>query len=124
MSWSHVTITGHVVRAPRRRVADSGKVVVTLGLEIVNKLVGETGESNVVRSSVEVVCFNDLAENAHSTLRVGMRVVVAGLIAIRTWERAGGKGSSIDLIATDIGVSLRAATAVVTSVPERLAAAS
>jgi|SRR5687767_2802745 len=54
-SWSHVTITGHVVRAPRRRVAANGRVVTRLDLEIVNKLAGGVGESRVLRSSVEVV---------------------------------------------------------------------
>jgi len=53
-----------------------------------------------------------------------MRVVVTGLIAIRTWEReTGGKGSSIDFIATDLGVSLRRATAVVTPASDGLAVA-
>jgi single-strand DNA-binding protein len=62
-----------------------------------------------------VTLFNGLAENAGQTLRKGMQVLVIGKLTNNDWtDDAGATHRRTELIATNIGVGLMFATAVVT----------
>lgn len=67
-----------------------------------------------------MVCWRDLAENVALSLVKGSRVVVAGRLEQRTWETEDGdRRSRIELVAEDVGASLRFATAEVTRTERR-----
>ena len=67
-----------------------------------------------------MVCWRDLAENVALSLVKGSRVVVAGRLEQRTWENEDGdRRSRIELVAEDVGASLRFATAEVTRTERR-----
>ena len=58
------------------------------------------------------MCWRDLAENVALSLSKGMRVVVTGRLEQRSWETDdGGHRSKVEIVADEIGPSLRFATA-------------
>jgi single-strand DNA-binding protein len=58
------------------------------------------------------VCWRELAENVALSLVKGMRVVVTGRLEHRTWDTEEGEHrSKVEVVADDIGPSLRFATA-------------
>jgi single-strand DNA-binding protein len=64
---------------------------------------------------VRVVCWRDLAEHVAESVVKGTRVTVAGELAYRTWQDDDGNTKSMhEVNASDVGVSLRWATAKVT----------
>ena len=59
-----------------------------------------------------VVTWAQLAENVSSSLTKGMRVLVTGRLEQRSWEtEQGDKRSVVEIVADEIGPSLRFATA-------------
>ena len=62
----------------------------------------------------------DLAENVSASLRKGARVMVTGRLEQRSWETdQGEKRSVVEVVADEIGPSLRWATAEVTRTERR-----
>src|SRR5262249_29872801 len=60
----------------------------------------------------DVVCWGTLADNVAASLHKGSRVVVTGRLQYRTWETDNGdKRSKIEIVADEVGPSLRWATA-------------
>jgi single-strand DNA-binding protein len=58
------------------------------------------------------VCWRELAENAALSLAKGMRVMVTGRLEQRSWETDDGeRRSKVEIVAEEIGPSLRFATA-------------
>ena len=71
-----------------------------------------SGEWQEATSFFDVVCWRDLAENVALSLSKGMRVVVTGRIEQRSWESDDGvHRSKVEIVADEIGPSLRFATA-------------
>ena len=63
-------------------------------------------------SFFDVVCWREMAENASESLQKGSRVIVTGRLEQRSWEnQEGERRSKIEVIADEIGPSLRWATA-------------
>ena len=63
-------------------------------------------------SYFNVVCWGDLGENAAATLTKGNRCIVAGRMEQRDYEtNAGEKRTVFEVVADEIGPSLRWATA-------------
>jgi single-strand DNA-binding protein len=59
-----------------------------------------------------VTAWRSLAENAAESLTRGMRVIVVGRLQQRSWETPeGDKRSVVEIVADEIGPSLRWATA-------------
>jgi single-strand DNA-binding protein len=62
-------------------------------------------------SFFDVVCWRDLAENVVLSLTRGARIVVTGRLEQRSWETDDGETrTKVELVADDIGASLRFAT--------------
>jgi single-strand DNA-binding protein len=71
-----------------------------------------TNEWQEATSFFDVVCWRDLAENVALSLTKSMRVVVTGRIEQRSWETDDGEHrSKVEIVADEIGPSLRFATA-------------
>jgi single-strand DNA-binding protein len=59
-------------------------------------------------SFFDVICWREMAENVAQSLSRGVRVVVTGRMEQRSWESDNGeKRSKYEVVADDIGASLR-----------------
>ena len=111
-----VTVTGNCTRDPELRFTASGQAVATFGLAVnrrwQNKQTNEWDESV---SFFDVTCWQQLAENVSESVQKGTRLVVTGRLDQRSWEtQDGDKRSKIEIVADEVGPSLRWATASVT----------
>ena len=106
-----VTIIGNVVRDPELRHSQAGNPRTTLAIAWNRKRQGQEDET----SFFDVICFRELAENVAETARKGMRVAVYGSLQQRNWlSPEGDRRSKLEILADDVMVSLRRATAEVT----------
>jgi single-strand DNA-binding protein len=113
---NNVTITGNVTRDPELRFTPSGQAVANFGVAVNRRWQNrQTQEWEEQVSFFDVACWAQLAENVSETLTKGTRVTVAGRLDQRSWETPDGeKRSKVEIVADDVAVSLRWATAAVT----------
>jgi single-strand DNA-binding protein len=112
MSNSTTTITGNLTREPEIRYTKEGQATTTLGVAVNRRWQDKsTQEWQEAVSFFDVVCWRDLAENVALSLSKGMRVVVTGRMEQRSWETDEGEHrSKVEIVADEIGPSLRFAT--------------
>lgn len=102
-----ITLSGNVTRDPELRYTTGGKAVASFGLAV-NRRYQVGGEWQEQTSFFDVVAWGPLGENAAGSLTKGNRIVVSGRMDQRNWEtEAGDKRSKLELVADDIGASLR-----------------
>ncbi len=119
MASNSITVVGNLTRDPELRFTQSGKPTVTLGLDV-NRRYQVNGEWQEQTSYMNVVAWDQLAENIAASLTKGSRVLVTGRLDVREYEaRDGGKRTAVDIVADEIGPSLRWATASVERTPGR-----
>ena len=111
MADSTVTITGSLTRDPELRFTQGGRGVATLGVAV-NYRYQRNNEWVEEVSFFNVTAWGSLGENASASLTKGARVIVTGRIQQRSYEtQQGEKRSVVEIIADEIGPSLRWATA-------------
>ncbi len=113
MNGNSVTLVGNVTRDPELRFTASGQATATFGLAV-NRVWNDrqTNERKEAVSFFDIVCWREMAENASESLSKGARVVVTGRLEQRSWETPeGDKRSKIEVVADEVGPSLRWATA-------------
>jgi single-strand DNA-binding protein len=72
-------------------------------------------EEGPSRFLFDVICWRDLAENVAETVSKGTLVIVTGRLEQRSWETDDGeRRSRTEVVADEVGPSLRWATAEVT----------
>jgi single-strand DNA-binding protein len=110
---STTTIIGNLTREPEVRYTADGQASAVFGVAVKRRWPDrQTQEWQEATSFFDVVCWRDLAENVALSLARGMRVVVTGRLEQRTWETADGeRRSKVEIVAEDLGPSLRFATA-------------
>jgi single-strand DNA-binding protein len=116
MNGNSVTVVGNITRDPELRFTASGQATASFGLAV-NRIWNDrqTNERKEAVSFFDVVCWREMAENASESLSKGARVLVTGRLEQRSWETPEGeKRSKIEIVADEIGPSLRWATAQVT----------
>ena len=113
---NNVTITGNVTRDPELRFTPSGQAVASFGVAVNRRWQNrQTQEWEEQVSFFDVSCWSQLAENVSETLGKGTRITVTGRLDQRSWEtQDGDKRSKVEIVADDVAVSLRWATAEVT----------
>jgi single-strand DNA-binding protein len=113
---NNVSIVGNITRDPELRFTPTGQATATFGLAVNRRWQNrQTQEWEEATSFFDVVCWREMAENAAESLTKGMRVMVTGRLDQRSWEtQEGDKRSKIEVVADEIGPSLRWATAQVT----------
>ena len=111
-----VTVTGNATREPELRYTPSGQSVASFGLAVNRRWQNrQTQEWEESTSFFDVTCWSQLAENAAESVGRGTRVTVTGRLDQRSWENQDGdKRSKVEIVADDVAVSLRWATASVT----------
>ena len=108
-----VTLVGNLTRDPELRFTPSGAANATFGLAVNRRWQNrQTNEWEEATSFFNVVCWRELADNAAESLAKGMRIIVTGRLEQRSWETdQGEKRSVVEVVADEIGPSLRWATA-------------
>ena len=111
MADNTVTIVGNVTRDPELRYTTGGRGVASFGMAV-NRRYQVNGEWQEQTSFFNVVAWGTLGENVAACITKGTRLVVFGRLEQRSWETQDGeKRSKIEIIADEIGPSLRWATA-------------
>jgi single-strand DNA-binding protein len=116
MAGNTVVLVGNITRDPELRFTPSGQPTASFGLAVNRRWQNrQTQEWEEATSFFDVVCWREQAENAAESLAKGSRVIVTGRLEQRSWENSeGDKRSKVEVIADEIGPSLRWATAQVT----------
>jgi len=111
-----VTVVGNITRDPELRFTPSGQATASFGLAVNRRWMNrQTQEWEESTSFFDVVCWQQMAENASESLAKGSRVIVTGRLDQRSWETPDGdKRSKVEIVADEIGPSLRWATASIT----------
>jgi single-strand DNA-binding protein len=116
MADNTVTVIGNVTRDPELRFTPSGQAIATFGLAVNRRWQNrQTQEWEEQVSFFDVVCWAQLGQNVSDTLVKGSRAIVTGRLEQRSWESdQGEKRSKVEIIADEVGPSLRWATAEIT----------
>lgn len=119
-----ITLIGNLTREPEIRYTRDGQATTNLGVAVNRRWQDRTTkEWEESTSFFDVVCWRELAENAALSLVKGMRVVVTGRLEHRSWDTEEGEHrSKVEVVADDLGPSLRFATAEVQRTERKSAA--
>lgn len=106
-----VSFEGSLSRDPELKFASSGKAFVKFSVPVNRRVKqddGSWGNDSAGTTWFNVTAFGSLAENVAESLTKGATVVVIGRFHQRKWELQDGKsGTSLDVVADSVGVSLR-----------------
>jgi single-strand DNA-binding protein len=113
MSGNAVQLVGNITRDPELRYTPTGQATATFGLAVNRRWQNrQTQAWEEATSFIDVVTWRELAENASASLTKGSRVIVIGRMEQRSWEtQDGDKRSKVEIVADEVGPSLRWATA-------------
>jgi single-strand DNA-binding protein len=113
MSGNSVFLVGNITRDPELRFTPSGQATATFGLAVNRRWQNrQTQEWEEATSFFDIVCWREMAEHAAESLARGSRAMVSGRLEQRSWEtQDGDKRSKVEVVADEIGPSLRWATA-------------
>ena len=111
MAESTVTLVGNLTRDPELRFTAGGRAVATIGIAV-SRRYQVNNEWQEQTSFFNIVCWGSLGENAAASLAKGTRIMVTGRLEQRSYETQDGeKRSVVEVVADEIGPSLRWATA-------------
>lgn len=112
---NNVNLVGNVTRDPELRFTPSGQGVATFGLAVNRRWQNrQTQAWEEATSFFDIVCWGQLGENVAESVTKGTRLIVVGRLDQRNWEtQDGDKRSKIEVVADEVGPSLRWATATV-----------
>ena len=113
MADNSVTVVGNVTRDPEIRYTSGGAAKASFSVAVGRRWQNrQTNEWEEQTSFFNIVCWREMAENVSESIAKGMRVVVTGRLEQRSWETDNGeKRSVVEVVADEIGPSLRWATA-------------
>ena len=113
MPDNSITIVGNVTRSPELRFTTGGKGIASFGIAC-NRRWQQNGEWQEKVSFFNVTAWDQLGENCAASVTKGDRVVVTGRLEQREYEtQQGEKRNVVEIVADEIGPSLRWATATV-----------
>jgi single-strand DNA-binding protein len=112
MADSTVTLVGNLTRDPELRYTTGGRGVASFGLAV-NRRYQVNGEWQEQVSFFNVVAWGQLGENVAATLTKGSRTIVFGRLEQRSYETNGEKKSIVEVVADEVGPSLRWAQATI-----------
>ena len=110
---AQVTVVGNLTRDPELRFTPSGAPVTTFGVAVNRRWQNRDSQQwEESTSFFNVTCWRDLAQNVSESLEKGSRVLVSGRLDQRSWETQDGERRSVvEIVADEVGPSLRWATA-------------
>jgi single-strand DNA-binding protein len=108
MTEASVSFAGNLTDDPEVRYTESGITRVTFRMAV-------SGRREQEVTFFTVIVWRDQAEHAARSLSKGNRVVVVGRLQRRTWTAEDGSArSTVEVVAEELGPSLRWATATTT----------
>jgi len=108
---STTTVVGNLTREPELRFTTGGRANASFGLAV-SRRYQVNNEWQEQTSFFNVVAWGTLGENAAASLTKGTRVVVTGRLEQRSYDtKEGEKRSVVEIVADEIGPSLRWARA-------------
>ena len=114
MSENSVTLVGNLTDDPELRFTAQGAAVANFRIAVSKRIRDpqtnewKDGDTSFFRVNV----WRQLAENVAESLARGTRVIVTGTLKMRQWEtQEGEKRSVVEVEATEVGPSLKWATA-------------
>jgi single-strand DNA-binding protein len=108
MTEASVSFAGNLTDDPELRHTEGGIARAVFRVAV-------SGRREQEASFFTVVVWRDQAEHASESLSKGSRVVVVGRLQQRSWIAEGGSArSTVEVIAEELGPSLRWATATTT----------
>ena len=108
MTEAAVSFAGNLTDDPEVRYTDSGIARARFRVAV-------SGRREQEASFFAVVVWRDQAEHASQSLSKGSRVVVVGRLQQRSWTAEDGSARSVvEVVAEELGASLRWATATTT----------
>ena len=111
MADNSVTLVGNLTKDPELRFTTGGRGQASFG-RAVSRRYQVNNEWQEQTSFFNIVAWGTLAENAAATLNKGHRVIVTGRLEQRSYDdKEGQKKSIVEIIADEIGPSLRWARA-------------
>jgi single-strand DNA-binding protein len=111
-----VALSGNLTATPELRYTPSGVPLAKFGLAV-NRRYQKDGEWEESTSFFNVVCWRELAERVSESLEKGNRAIVVGRLEQRSWETdQGDRRSTVEIVADDVGPSLKFANADVAKV--------
>ena len=112
-SVNKVILIGNLGRDPELRYTKGGQAVANFGLAVNRRWQNRDNQQwEESTSFFNVTCWRDLAQNVSESLEKGARVLVTGRLEQRSWETQDGERRSVvEIIADEVGPSLRWATA-------------
>ncbi len=106
-----VTLVGNLTRDPELRFTQGGQAVASFGVAV-SRRYQQNGEWQEKTSFFNITAWGQLGENSASSLAKGSRVIINGRLEQREYEtREGEKRNVVEVVADEIGPSLRWATA-------------
>jgi single-strand DNA-binding protein len=115
MADNSVTLVGNITRTPELRFTNSGQAVASFGLAVNRRWQNrQSGEMEEQVSFFDITAWGSLGENAAESLEKGSRILVTGRLQQRSYETQNGeKRSAVEVVADEIGPSLRWARATI-----------
>jgi len=105
-------IVGNLTHDPELRFLVSGEATADLSVAVSRRWENpKSHETEDKVSYLEVVCWGELAKNVATSARRGSRVVVTARLEQRSWQSKGRRRSKLELVAEEVALSLRFATA-------------
>lgn len=108
-----VTLVGNLTKEPELRFTAQGRAQALFSIAVNRRRLNQqTQEWEESTSFFEVICWGDLADNVSTTLEKGARAIIVGRLEQRSWETPEGeRRSKVQVVAEEVGPSLRWATA-------------
>jgi single-strand DNA-binding protein len=114
---NEITLHGNLTAEPVHRRSTTSRSATSFSIAVNNGYYDRRTGQYVAQQAVfhHVVCFGDLADNTAATLRKGTTVTVTGQFSDDSYTAEGGQRiRRTRLVAADVAVSLRWATAAIT----------
>jgi single-strand DNA-binding protein len=103
-----ITVCGIVATDPRHLVTETGIAITSMRLASPSRRWDRANSvwTNGPTNWFTVTAFRSLAANVHKSVKKGDRILVTGRVRIRTWERDGRGGTSVEIDAEALGQDL------------------
>ena len=115
MAETSIFLAGNLTDDPEFHHSPGGTARATFRVAVSSRVRDGEGWRDGEPAFYAVVVWRDQAEHAAESLRKGSRVVVVGRLAQRSWQADDGATRSVvEVVADELGPSLRWATATTT----------
>ena len=95
-----ITIIGNLTKAPELRTTNAGVSVCGFTVAVNRPKTANNAEPGA--DFFNVNAWRGLGENCAKYLEKGRKVAVTGRISLRTWEKDGKHGASLEVLAEDV----------------------